>query len=245
MLLSKKSFPVKPESNAQLTLYSYWRSSAAYRVRIALHLKELDFRTVPVNLVRQGGEQHTEGFRAINPQGLVPVLVHGDHVLTQSLAICEYLDECFMAHPLLPAEPLERARVRSLALQVACEIHPLNNLRVQKYLAGQCGDGMSSVTWMQHWMNEGFTAIERQLNELPANPSGFLDVNPGLFEGFLVPQVYNAERYGLDMSAFPMTAGIVRPVKGRSSSCARRRKTSRMRKSFESKSPVCYLGVQP
>ncbi len=102
-------------------------------------------------------------YRSINPQGLVPVLKHAGHVLTQSMAICEYLDECFEAYPLLPADPLERAKVRSLALQIACEIHPLNNLRVQKYLKGQCGDAADITGWMSHWMTEGFTAIERQL----------------------------------------------------------------------------------
>ena len=167
-----------------------------------------------MHLVRQGGEQHAHGYRVINPQGLVPVLVHGGHVLTQSLAICEYLDECFKGHPLLPVEALDRARIRSLALQVACEIHPLNNLRVQNYLAEQCGEGISPVTWMQHWMNEGFGAIEQQLNDTLAGQSGFLNKHPGLFECFLVPQVYNAERYGLDMSEFPMIVRIVTHCRG-------------------------------
>ena len=142
---------MKPEEGSQLTLYSYWRSSAAYRVRIALHLKGLDFTTIPVHLVRNGGEQHAETYRLVNPQGLVPVLEHEGRVLTQSMAICEYLDECFEPHPLLPADPLGRAWIRSLVLQIACEIHPLNNLRVQKFLKGQCGDGVDSVAWMQHW----------------------------------------------------------------------------------------------
>ncbi len=136
---------MKPEEGGQLTLYSYWRSSAAYRVRIALHLKELNFTTIPVHLVLGGGEQHAEAYRQINPQGLVPVLEHEGHVLTQSMAICEYLDECFKFYPLLPADSPGRAQVRSLALQIACEIHPLNNLRVQKYLKAQCGAAVDSV----------------------------------------------------------------------------------------------------
>jgi len=200
---------MKPEEAGQLTLYSYWRSSAAYRVRIALHLKGLNFTTIPVHLVRNGGEQHAETFRQINSQGLVPVLEHDGHVLTQSMAICEYLDESFESYPLLPADPLGRAQVRSLVLQIACEIHPLNNLRVHKFLKGQCGDAVDPVVWMQHWMNEGFTAIERQINERYSKQSTFYGDLPGLFECFLVPQVYNAERYGVDMSIFPAISEIV------------------------------------
>jgi len=200
---------MKSEESTQLTLYSYWRSSAAYRVRIALNLKGLSFQTMPVHLVRQGGEQLGEAYRSVNPQGLVPTLLHEGRVLTQSMAICEYLDECFARYPLLPADPLERARVRSLALQIACEIHPINNLRVQKYLKGQCGDALDTVAWMSHWMSEGFAAIELQLGERIDDPSGYYGDRPGLFECFLVPQVYNAERYGTDMSAFPMIRQLV------------------------------------
>ncbi len=205
---------MQAEENTQLTLYSYWRSSAAYRVRIALHLKGLHFKTIPVHLVRQGGEQHTEAYRSLNPQGLVPVLDHDGHVLTQSMAICEYLDECFKPYPLLPANPLERAWVRSLVLQIACEIHPLNNLRVHKYLKDQCGDDVDSLAWMLHWMREGFTAIERRLDERDSSQSGYFADRPGLFECFLVPQVYNAERYGTDMSGFPAISEIVRQCRG-------------------------------
>jgi maleylacetoacetate isomerase len=178
-----------------LTLYSYWRSSASYRVRIALNLKGLSYQVKPVHMVRHGGEQHSEEFRAINPQGLIPVLVHQGQVITQSLAICEYLDECFEQYPLLPAQPLERARTRSLASQVACEIHPLNNLRVTKYLRDQYGDVANPVEWMRHWMIEGFSAIEQQLASSNDQYAG----KPGLFECFLVPQVYNAERFGTDL----------------------------------------------
>jgi len=200
---------MKTESPDQLTLYSYWRSSAAFRVRIALNLKGLSYHTVPVHLVKNGGEQLGEAYRSINPQGLVPVLVHRDQVLLQSMAICEYLDECFDAYPLLPVDPLMRARVRSLALQIACEIHPINNLRVQKYLKGQCGDAVDTIGWMSHWMKEGFAAIEQQLINSGNKNSGYYGNRPGLFECFLVPQVYNAERFGTDMSAFPLISQTV------------------------------------
>ncbi len=187
----------------QLTLYSYWRSSAAYRVRIALNLKGLSYQMKPVHLVRQGGEQHSDKFRALNPQGLVPVLVHNGQAISQSMAICEYLDDCFEQYPLLPAEPLERARCRSMALQVACDVHPLNNLRVTKYLSQQYGDVVDPLTWMSHWMIEGFTAIEQQLLEYAGEPQVFLAGQAGLFECFLLPQVYNADRFGVDLSSFP------------------------------------------
>jgi len=194
------------EESGRLTLFSYWRSSAAYRVRIALHLKGLEFETVPVHLVRNGGEQHAGDYLAMNPQGLVPVLIHGEHVLTQSLAICEYLDEVFPGYPLLPTAPAERSRVRSLALQIACEVHPLNNLRVQNYLKEQCGDAVDTLAWMRHWMHAGFMAIEKRLADgPPVNDGG----RPGLFECFLVPQAYNAERYGMDLSAYPAIREIV------------------------------------
>jgi maleylacetoacetate isomerase len=205
---------MKAEDSAQLSLYSYWRSSAAYRVRIALNLKGLPFQSIPVHLIRQGGEQLGETYRSINPQGLVPALLHDGHVLTQSMAICEYLDECFKQYPLLPIEPVERARVRSLALQVACEIHPLNNLRVQKYLKEHCGDALDTVVWMSHWMYEGFAAIEQQLVARVDNASAYYGNRPGLFECFLVPQVYNAERYGMDMSVFPEILQIVTQCRG-------------------------------
>jgi len=197
---------MRHEDNGRLTLYSYWRSSAAYRVRIALHLKGLEFETVPVHLLRNGGEQLSAAYLALNPQGRVPVLAHGGRVLTQSMAICEYLDDIFPDCPLLPADPFSRAQARSLALQVACEIHPLNNLRVQKYLKERLGGAVDTIGWMRHWMHEGFAAIETQLGD--GNLS--LDVGrPGLFECFLVPQAYNAERYGMDLSAYPALSGIV------------------------------------
>lgn len=200
---------MNPDDGGDLRLYSYWRSSAAYRVRIALHLKGLEFTTIPVHLVRDGGEQHGETYRQLNPQGLVPVLEHDGHVLTQSMAICEYLDERFDNHPLLPADSKRRAEVRSLALLIACEVHPLNNLRVQRYLKRQYGDAADTVKWMLHWMGEGFRAIEQRINDRNPTKTVLRNDHPGLFECFLLPQVYNAERYGLDMSAFSAINEIV------------------------------------
>ena len=197
---------MKADQSSQLTLYSYWRSSAAYRVRIALNLKGLPFQTIPVNLIRQGGEQLGDAYRNINPQGLVPVLLHEGHVLTQSMAICEYLEEKFPQYPLLPIDAAERAQVRSLALQIACEIHPLNNLRVQKYLDSHSGGALATAEWMSHWMTGGFAAIEKQLDCRDGSKSA---EHPGLFECFLIPQVYNAERYGIDISRFTGIQQIV------------------------------------
>ncbi len=201
---------MKNNSNDGLTLYGYWRSSASYRVRIALNLKSLTYTQVPVHLVKQGGEQHNPAFRAINPQGLVPVLQHDGHIITQSLAICEYLDEVFPQTSLLPQAPVMRARIRSLALQISCEIHPLNNLRVQHYLKEHSGGSIDTLTWMSHWMQEGFAAIERQLGERELQEADFFTHRPGLFECLLVPQVYNAERFDIDLSDFPQITRIVK-----------------------------------
>ncbi len=197
------------KADKTLKLYSYWRSSAAYRVRIALNLKGLDYQQAPVHLVRRGGEQHGAAFTALNPQGLVPVLVHDGKVITQSLAICEYLEEVFPAPALLPAAAAARALVRSLALQVACEIHPLNNLRVQNYLQAQCGEAFDTLAWMAHWMQVGFAAIEQRLGASMGHSGGFLHDEPGLFECLLVPQVYNAERFDTDLDPYPRIRDIV------------------------------------
>lgn len=192
-----------------LTLYSYWRSSAAYRVRIALNLKQLPHRIVPVNLINDGGEQHTEAYRALNPQQLVPVLKHGNRSICQSLAIMEYLDETWPEQPLLPSTARERARVRSLAQAVACDIHPLNNLRVLQFFKNdwqvpqaECDD------WARHWIRTGFLAIEQWLSENPSTGEFCEGERPGLADCCLVPQVYNAHRFNVAMEAFPTIARI-------------------------------------
>ncbi|MGY0557926.1 maleylacetoacetate isomerase [Lysobacter sp. A421] len=193
----------------QLQLYSYWRSSAAYRVRIGLNLKGLVYETVPVHLVRDGGQQHTDSYRQLNPQELVPVLMHGDRVLRQSVAILEYLDETWPAPGLLPAGSRDRQRVRAIAHAVACDIHPLNNLRVLQYF-----DRTWNVPpperdeWVRHWVVDGFSAIEAMLNDHPATGEFCEGDIPGMADCCLIPQVYNARRFGVDVSQFPTIARI-------------------------------------
>ncbi|HAA44056.1 MAG: maleylacetoacetate isomerase [Halomonas sp. 54_146] len=185
------------------TLYGYFRSSAAYRVRIALNLKGLDYDQVPVNLVK--GEQQGADQRVRNPQGLVPSLMLDDSsVVNQSLAICEYLDEVHPEPALLPVNPLARAQVRALAQLIACEIHPLNNLRVLKYLVGELGaDETAKLAWYRHWITEGFTALEATLSSGSSTGNFCHGDTPTLADICLVPQVYNAERFECDLSAYP------------------------------------------
>ena len=185
-------------------LYSYWRSSAAYRVRIGLHLKGLAFETVPVHLVRDGGEQHSPAFHHANPQGLVPVLEHGQRMMRQSLAILEYLDEIWPQPALLPATARDRQRVRALAQLVACDIHPLNNLRVLQYLERDWGVPQPERdNWVRHWIVAGFVAFESMLAEHPSTGT-FCDGDaPTLADCCMVPQLYNARRFGVDLAPYP------------------------------------------
>jgi maleylacetoacetate isomerase len=192
-------------SSHALKLYSYWRSSAAYRVRIALNLKGLDYALVPVHLVNHGGEQHLEAFRAVNPQELIPVLVDGERLIRQSLAICEYLDETYpQTAALLPSDAASRARVRALALTVACDIHPLNNLRVLQYLGDAFGaDSAPQADWARHWMARGFDALESLLATDPLTGRFCHADAPTLADACLVPQMYNARRWSLDLAPYP------------------------------------------
>ena len=190
-------------------LHGYWRSSAAWRVRIALHLKGLAWDPVPVHLVRDGGEQRQPAFRQLNPQGLVPALEIDGLVLTQSLAIIEYLDETRPAPPLLPAEPAARARVRSLAQLIASEIHPLNNLRVLQFLRDRLGvDEPQRDAWYRHWVGDGLRALEMRLAREPETGRYCHGDAPGLADCCLVPQLYNARRYGCDLDEFPVILAI-------------------------------------
>lgn len=187
-----------------LVLYSYWRSSAAYRVRIALNLKQLPYETRPVHLVRDGGQQHAESYRRLNPQARVPTLLHDGRVFRQSLAIVEYLDETWPETPLLPQDVAARARARALADVVACDIHPIGNLSVLQYLERTCGmPGEARERWSRHWIECGFAAFEALLREDASRGRFCCGDSPGLADLCLVPQVYNAHRWGVDMDVFP------------------------------------------
>jgi maleylacetoacetate isomerase len=185
-------------------LYDYFRSSAAYRVRIALNLKGIspDERTY-VHL--RMGNQRAQDFLALNPQGLVPALALDDGVvLTQSLAIIEYLDETHAEPPLLPRDPAARARVRAIALSIACEIHPLDNLRVLNYLMGTMGATREQKDgWYRYWIDVGFEALEKRLAREPATGRFCHGERPTIADIFLVPQMANARRFEIDLSPYP------------------------------------------
>ena len=186
-----------------MKLYSYFRSSAAYRVRIALNLKGLAYDIVPVHLTRGGGDQLTPAYRQLNPQALVPLLQDAGRLLTQSLAIIEYLDEVHPQPPLLPQEPLARARVRALALAIACDLHPLNNTRVLNYLTGPMGLGdTAKQTWYRHWIAEGLGALETTLARDRETGRFCHGDAPGLADCCLIPQLANAHRFKCDVSPY-------------------------------------------
>lgn len=194
-----------------MQLYTYFRSTAAYRVRIALNLKGIDADYRFVHLVRDGGEQHGEAYRKLNPQELVPTLVEEGTPLTQSLAIVEYLEEHYPQPPLLPADSSSRARVRALAQVVACDIHPLNNSRVLQYLERELGiDKAGRDRWYRHWVELGFTALETQLAGSAATGDFCHGNAPGLADLCLVPQVFNARRFNCDLEPFPTIVRIER-----------------------------------
>ncbi|WP_440873874.1 maleylacetoacetate isomerase [Thalassotalea sp. PLHSN55] len=191
-----------------MQLYGYWRSSAAYRVRIALYLKQLDFESKAVHLIKDGGQQHLNAYGELNPNHLVPTLVDGEVVLNQSLAIIDYLDAKYPQNALYPNSMVEKALVQAFSFDIACEIHPVNNLRVQQYLGNQLGHSeQEKLNWTQHWMQLGFSALEAKLNKT-AGEFSFND-KVSVADICLVPQVYNANRFNIDMSAFPLITGIV------------------------------------
>ncbi|MFZ0092444.1 MAG: maleylacetoacetate isomerase [Pseudolabrys sp.] len=189
-----------------MKLYSYFRSSAAYRVRIALNLKGLPYEMVPIHLTKDGGRQHTSEFRAVNPQARVPALeLSSGEVLTQSLAIIEYLDDIHPEPPLLPADALERAKSRAIAQVIACDIHPLNNLIALQYLRRQLRHEQPEIdTWYHHWIIEGFTALETMLAPGPYARGAHVT----LADICLVPQVANARRLKVPLDKFPKITGV-------------------------------------
>lgn len=192
-----------------LRLYSYWRSSAAYRVRIGLNLKGLRYELIPMHLVRDGGQQHQPEYARLNPQRMVPTLLHGARVMRQSLSILEYLDESWPERPLLPATARDRARVRALSQVVAADIHPLDNLRVRRYFEQEWGvPPVERDAWMRHWIAEGFQALETLLSDDLVTGTYCHGEAPGMADCCLVPQVYSARRVGLDMAAWPTITRI-------------------------------------
>lgn len=185
---------------SDLILHGYWRSSAAYRVRIALNLKRLDYAQVGHDLRR--GEQKDPAYRAIAPAGLVPAVEHDGHTFVQSPAIIEWLEERWPEPPLLPDALEHRAIVRAMVATIAADIHPLNNLRILKYLKSEAGRSQEQIDeWIGHWIREGFEALEVMIGRHGAGYA-FGDA-PGMADCFVVPQVFNAERFGVDLSAFP------------------------------------------
>ncbi len=191
-----------------MILYGYWRSSAAYRVRIALNLKGLEYEQRQVHLVRDGGEQHSEDYRRLNPAGLVPVLVDGELTLHQSLAILDHLEQRYPDVPLLPSDPAARALAFAIAADIACDVHPLQNLRVLQYLAGTLGASEEArLGWARHWIEVGFTALERRL--AGSGDPFCVGQGPTWADICLVAQAYNARRYGVDLAAFPTLDEVI------------------------------------
>ena len=185
---------------ARPVLYDYFRSSASYRVRIALNLKGIDYEQRQISLVQ--GEHQAQSYRTLNPQGFVPMLEIDGHRLTQSLSIMVYLDQTYRDPPLLPADPADSAHVRSMALTVACDIHPLNNLRVLKYLRGPLGIGEDAKDeWYRHWVAEGLGALEAMAQ--PRAGAFLFGDTPTIADICLVPQLYNARRFSVPITDYP------------------------------------------
>jgi len=184
-----------------MKLYGYWRSTAAYRVRIALNLLGIQYQSISVHLVKGGGEQHLPSYEELNPSHLVPTLVDGDLVLSQSLAIIEYLDECYGNNSLLPSNPAQKAQARALAQDIACDVHPLNNLRVMQHLGKSAQfDDEDKAQWMAHWMTEGFSALEQRLKH-SMDPFCVGKV-PSIADICLIAQLYNARRFNVSLDNF-------------------------------------------
>jgi maleylacetoacetate isomerase len=192
-----------------MKLYTYFRSSAAYRARIALNLKGIDYESIAVDLRAPTSAQRAPEFLALNPQGLVPALVDAGNTLAQSLAIIEYLDETHPEPPFLPRTPLDRARVRALALAIACDMHPLNNLRVLNYLRSPLGHDEDAVNqWYRHWVASGFQALETEARRASADGRHMFGSAVTLADICIVPQMYNARRFKCDLEPYPTLRAI-------------------------------------
>ena len=192
-----------------MKLYTYFRSTAAYRVRIALNLKGLPYEAVTKDLRGTAGEHRRSEYLTLNPQGLIPALEHEGRVLAQSLAIIEYLDECFPSPPLLPKAPADRATVRAMALNIACDMHPLNNLRVLNYLRDELRQDEASVNrWYAHWISEGFRGLEELAKRSSDDRQHCFGNSVTLADVCLVPQMFNARRFKCDVSPYPTLVSI-------------------------------------
>ncbi len=190
-----------------MKLYSYWRSSAAYRVRIALNHKKIEYQQITPNLA--SGEHLSVDYRATNPQGLVPALAHEGAIIAQSLAIIEYLESVQPEPPLWPSDPLGRARVNEMALAIACDIHPLNNLRVLKYLRNELSQDEAAVSaWYSRWVKDGFHALETWAGPYSADGKHLFGDSVSLADVCLVPQMYNARRFGVELQDYPRLVAI-------------------------------------
>jgi maleylacetoacetate isomerase len=196
-------------SKPDFKLYGYFRSSAAFRARIALNLKGIKPELRFIHLLRDGGEQHSPAYKGLNPQELIPALVHDGHLITQSLAIIEYLDEIVPEPPLLPKDALGRARVREIAYAIACDIHPVNNLRVNQHIAKTFGaTPEQQADWQRHWITTGFAALETMLSSSKNAGAYCYGDTPTLADICLIPQCANAKRVKLDFTPFPTIARI-------------------------------------
>jgi maleylacetoacetate isomerase len=196
-----------------LTLYSTWRSSAAYRVRIALSIKGVKYEYVPVNLVK--GEQNEAAYQALNPQGRVPLLVDGDFRLAQSMAILDYVEALHPRPPLVPQDPQLRARMMAFCMAIVADIHPLQNMGPVKYLGEHYGaDDARKAAWMRHWIQRGLEILERERAGVPDSACVLGDA-PTWADCVLVPQVYNAERWGCDVGKFPLLYALAQRLRAR------------------------------
>jgi len=190
-------------------LYTYFRSSAAFRARIALNIKNVAYEAVYVDLRPSAAAQRAPEFLAVNPQGLVPALEHDGTTIAQSLAIIEYLEELYPEPPLLPAAPRDRARVRALALAVACDMHPLNNLRVLNYLRSPLGHDEEAVnSWYHHWIAVGFRGLEADAKHSSGDGRHMFGTTVTLADVYIVPQMYNARRFKCDLEPYPTLRAI-------------------------------------